>query len=53
MARKTMAEPIIDHGSLLVALCLREIRQAPSRESWWDDGVPGTDPLPIPEPDFV
>jgi len=53
MARKTMAELIIDDGSLLVALCLPEIRQAPYRESWWDDGVPGTDPLPIPEPDFV
>jgi len=48
-----MAEPIIDHGSLLAALWFPEIRQAPSRESWWDDGVPGTDPLSIPEPDFV
>jgi len=37
----------------LVAMCLPEIRQTPSRESWWDDGVPGTDPLPVPEPDFV
>src|ERR1700674_2922241 len=47
MARKTMAEPIVDHGSLFVALCLPEIRQAPSRGSSWDDGVPGTDPLPL------
>jgi len=31
---------------MVVALCLPEIRPAPSRESWWDDGVPGTDRLP-------
>ena len=44
-----MAEPIVDRG--WVALYLSEIRQAPSRESWWDDGVPGIDPQPLAEPD--
>jgi hypothetical protein len=46
-----MAEQIVDHGSLLVALCLPEIWQAQFSESWWDDRIPGTDPLPLPEPD--
>jgi hypothetical protein len=46
-----MAVPIVNYGSLLVALCSLETRQAPSCESWWDDGLPGTDPLPLREPD--